>query len=275
MTTLNTVNRPADTSGRPAVRLRRFERSAFAGVMFHELTLYRRYWYSTTFSSVVEPTIYLLAFGFGFGSLIATVGGFRYLDFLGTGIVATAVLFTSAFAGMFTTFVRRVFQESYNAVLATPIDVHELVTAEATWHATKAGVYGCAPLVVAMLFGLPPSPGMVVVPFVGFLTGLGFALFGIWISAVMPSIDSFNYVISAVLTPLFLVAGTFFPISGLPGWAHVAAQFNPLYHCVQLVRDATFGFHPVSDLGHVGALAIFAAVMWALAVRWMRRRLID
>ena len=78
-------------------------------------------------------------------------------------------------------------------------------------------------------------PGMLLVPFIGFLTGFGFACFGVAIAAVAKTIDNFNYVTSAVLTPLFLVAGTFFPISTLPAGARVVAQFNPLYHCVQLV----------------------------------------
>ena len=59
----------------------------------------RSYWRSTTFSSTVEPTIYLLAFGFGFGSLVATVGGYDYVEFVGTGTVATAVLFSSVLPG--------------------------------------------------------------------------------------------------------------------------------------------------------------------------------
>src|SRR3712207_8217490 len=46
----------------------------------------------------------------------------------------------------------------------------------------------------------------------------------------------------SLLTPMFLVAGTFFPLEGLPTWAQVAGQFNPLYHCVELVRHAVFGF---------------------------------
>ena len=79
-------------------------------------------------------------------------------------------------------------------------------------------------------------------PFIAFVAGFGWAGFGIPISAVMNSIENFSYVISAVLTPLFLVAGTFFPIDELPDWARVLAQFNPLYHCVQLVRDAVFGY---------------------------------
>lgn len=256
-------------------RLRWFEPQCISAVWTHELALYRRYWASTTFSSIVEPTIYLLAFGVGFGSLISFIGDRPYIEFLGTGVVATAVIFTSAFAGMFVTFVRRTFQQTYDAMLATPVDVHELVTAEAMWHATKAGVYGCSPLLVAMAFGLDPAWGMLVVPFVGFLTGLGFALFGIWTSAVVPSIDSFNYIISAVITPLFLVAGTFFPLDQFPAWARAIAQLNPLYHCVELVRHAAFGFEPLKDLYHVAVLIVFAAIMWSLAVRRMRRRLID
>ncbi|MDQ1651871.1 MAG: lipooligosaccharide transport system permease protein [Cryptosporangiaceae bacterium] len=263
----------AESAARP--RLRFIEPSALAGVLFHELTIFRRYWGSTTFSAVVEPTIYLMAFGFGFGSLVATVSGVRYIDFVGTGVVATAVLFTSAFSGMFQTFIRRTYHHTYVAILAAPVDTHEVVTGEALWIALKAGVYGCAPLLVAMAFGLDPSPGMVLVPLIGFLTGLGFGLFGIWVSAVVPGIDSFNYVISAILTPLFLVAGTFFPVATLPSWARAVSQVNPLFHCVELVRHAAFGLRPLADLWHATFLALFAAAMWFLAVRRMRKRLID
>lgn len=259
----------------PRQRLRFFEPAAFAGVWARELTLFRRHWLSTTFSSVVEPTIYLLAFGFGFGSLVAVVAGFKYIEFVGTGVVATAVLFIAAFAGMFNTFIRRVFQHSYEAILAAPVDVHELVSAEAMWTATRAGVYGCTPLLVATAFGLRPGPGVLLVPLVAFCTGLGFALFGMWISALVPSIDSFNYIISGVITPLFLVAGTFFPLDGLPAWAQYVAHANPLYHCVELVRHCVFGLRPLTDLYHLGALLAFALLMWTLAVRSLRRKLID
>jgi lipooligosaccharide transport system permease protein len=241
--------------------------------MVREIVNFSSFWRSSTFSSTVDPTIYLLAFGFGFGSLVGAVAGYDYIEFLGTGVVATAVLFSSAFAGMFQTFIRRTYQRTYDAMLAAPVDTHELVTGEALWIATKAGVYGCAPLLVAMVFGLDPAPGMLLVPLIAFLTGLGFGLFGIWVSALVPSIDSFNYIISGLLTPLFLVAGTFFPVDTLPGWARAIAQVNPLYHCVELVRGAVFGLEPI-DLWHVAALLVFAAVMWVLAVRQMRAKLI-
>ena len=258
-----------------AERLGRLERPALQGVLVREIINFSSFWRSSTFSATVEPTIYLLAFGFGFGSLVSRVGGYDYVDFVGTGTVATAVLFSSVFPGMFSTFVKYKFQRTYDAILAAPVDTEELVTAEALWIAVRAGVYGCAPMLVAIAFGLDPSPGMVLVPFIGVLAGFGWAGFGISVAARMSSIDNFSYVISAVITPLFLVAGTFFPIDGLPEWAQVAAQVNPLYHLVQLVRHAVFGFEGAVDLVHLGVLALFAFVTWRTAIAFMTRRLID
>ena len=78
-------------------------------------------------------------------------------------------------------------------------------------------------------------------PLIGFVTGFGFAGFGVLVAAIAKTIDNFNYITSAVLTPMFLVAGTFFPVSTLPAGVRQVAQVNPLYHCVQLVRDASLG----------------------------------
>ena len=256
-------------------RLRRLERPALLGVLVREIINFSSYWRSTTFSATVEPTIYLLAFGFGFGSLVSTVGGYEYVEFVGTGTVATAVLFSSAFAAMFGTFIKYTFQRTYDAILAAPVDSEELVTAEAVWIAARAGVYGCVPLLVALVFGLEPRWGMLLVPAFGFLGGFGWAGFGILAAAIATSIENFNYIISAGLTPLFLVAGTFFPLTGLPEWAQTLAHLNPLYHLVQLVRHAAFGFEGWADVGHVAFLVGFGLLMWRLAIWRMHERLVD
>jgi lipooligosaccharide transport system permease protein len=243
-------------------------------VLVREVVNFGSFWRSSTFSSTVEPTIYLLAFGFGFGSLVSKVGGLDYVQFVGTGTVATAVLFSSVFPAMFGTFVKYQFQHTYDAILAAPVDTEELVTGEALWIAARAGTFGCVPMLVAIAFGLDPAWGMLVVPAVAFLSGFGWACFGILIAAVMKSIDNFSYVTSTVITPLFLVAGTFFPISGLPEWARIAANVNPLYHCVQLVRHAVFAFQ-AEDLWHLGFLLVFGLVVWRLAIARMERKLVD
>ncbi len=264
----------AATQPRPR-RLGRFERSALTGVLVREVVNFSSYWKSSTFSSTVEPTIYLLAFGFGFGALVGQIGGYEYVEFVGTGTVATAVLFSSAFPAMFGTFVKYQFQRTYDAILAAPVDTEELVTAEALWIATRAGVYGCVPMLVAMVFGLDPSWGMLLVPYIAWISGFGWACFGISVAGFSKSFENFNYVVSAVLTPLFLVAGTFFPIDTLPGWAQFLANFNPLYHTVELVRHAVFGFEGWTDLLRVGALVLFGLALWRVAIGAMTRKLID
>jgi lipooligosaccharide transport system permease protein len=109
---------------------------------------------------------------------------------------------------------------------------------------------------------------------VGFLAGFGWACFGIAIAGFASSIENFSYVISAVLTPLFLVAGTFFPLNRLPRWAQIAGEINPLHHCVELVRHAAFGFQ-LWDVARVAALVGFGFAMWRIAIVAMTRKLID
>ncbi len=139
-----------------SVRAGRIEPVALAGVWIREWTVFRYYWRTRTFAAVVEPVIILLAFGLGFGRLVSHVGAVPYIEFVGTGAVATAVLFSAVFSAMFDSLYKRRYQRVYDAMLSTPIDVDELVTGEILFLGTRAGVYGVAPLLVAFCFGLPP-----------------------------------------------------------------------------------------------------------------------
>jgi lipooligosaccharide transport system permease protein len=189
-------------------------------------------------------------------------------------MVATAVIFSSALPAMFGTFVKERFQNTYDAILAAPVDPEELVTAEMLWIGIRASFFGCFPLLIGIAFGLSPTPAMLLVPFFNFFTALGFAAFGIAVAASVAKIDQFSYVTTLVITPLFLVAGTFFPIDQLPEGFQIAANFNPLYQLVELVRGAAFGFEAVDAL-RLAALVVFAAALWRLAVSRMSKRLID
>ena len=255
--------------------MRRLDPAAIGGIMSREVANFRTFWKSTTFSSVLEPVVYLLAFGLGLGAtVVEKVDGMEYVEFVGTGMVATAVIFSSALPAMFGTFVKHRFQRTYDAILAAPVDVEELVTAEMLWIGIRSGFYGSFPLIVAMAFGLDPAPGMLLVPLFAFITALGFAAFGIATAATVSKIDQFSYVTTLLVTPLFLVAGTFFPIDELPQGVQIAAEFNPLHQLVELVRHACFGFE-ATDLLRIAALMVFAVVLWRVAVSRMEKRLID
>src|SRR5205085_1980964 len=147
--------------------------------------------------------------------------------------------------------------------------------AEALWVATRAAVYGCVPMLVAMAFGLNPAWGMFAVPLINWISGYGWANFGIMTAGYAKAIENFNYIVSAVLTPLFLLAGTFFPLDGLPKWLQILAEANPLHQCVELVRAAVLYGFEWNDLLRVGVLVVFALLMWRMAIHAMERKLID
>jgi lipooligosaccharide transport system permease protein len=256
-------------------KIRRLDPAAITGVMSREAANFRTYWKGTAFSSILEPIVYLLCFGLGLGAtLVDGVDGLRYVEFVATGMVATAVIFSSAMPAMFGTFVKERFQNTYDAILAAPVDPEELVTAEMLWIGLRASIFGTFPLFVGIAFGLDPKPAMLLVPFFNFFTALGFGAFGIAVAASVAKIDQFNYVTTLVITPLFLVAGTFFPIDQLPEGLQIAANFNPLYQLVELVRGSAFGFDSGDILRFIGLVG-FAVVLWRIAVSRMTKRLID
>ena len=240
-----------------------------------EVVNYSSYWKSSTFSSTVEPTIYLLAFGFGFGSLVSTIGGYDYVDFVGTGTVATAVLFSSAFPAMFGTFVKYQFQRTYDAILAAPVDTEELVTAEALWIATRAGVYGCVPMLVAMVFGLDPSWGMLARAVhrvdlrlrLGVLRHLGRGLLEVVRELQLRRQRSPD----AALPPRRLVL----PARRVPALGADPRGLQSAPPLVVLVRDAVFGLEGWEDLARVGYLVVFGLVVWRVAIRAMTQKLVD
>ena len=179
----------------------------------------------------------------------ATVGGYEYVEFVGTGTVATAVLFSSAFPAMFGTFVKYQFQRTYDAILAAPVDTEELVTAEALWIATRAGVYGCVP--DARGDGLRARPELgharrAVHRFdrrlrLGVLRHLGRRLREVDRELQLrrqrradAALPRRRHVLPARRS--------------CPSWAQILAQLNPLYHCVELVRHAVFGFEGWIDV---------------------------
>jgi lipooligosaccharide transport system permease protein len=70
------------------------------------------------------------------------------------------------------------------------------------------------------------------------------------------------------------VAGSFFPIEDLPHGFQIAANFNPLYQLVELVRGTAFGFEAI-DVARFAGICVLAFLFWRLAVRQMEKRLID
>jgi lipooligosaccharide transport system permease protein len=187
--------------------------------------------------SLLEPILYLLAFGFGLGGFIPNIEGQRYINFIAPALVAIAIMNGSFFECTFASFVRMYFQKTFDAIVATPVSVEEVVAGELLWGATRATINATIVLGVIAVFGLITSPLFLLVPLIAFFGGLMFAAIAMCFTAVAPSIDFFNYPSFLFLTPMFFLSGTFFPLTSLPSAAQgVALAVLPLAHIVNVTR---------------------------------------
>ncbi len=221
-----------------------------------------------------EPFLYLLGLGFGLGMFIGNMAGLPYLTFLASGIVASSAMNTASFEGMYSVYTRMVPQRTYGSMLATPLDVDDIIAGEMLWCATKSTISATAILLVASLLGAVLSFTAVLVVPIAFTIGLCFAGPAIVMSAFSRSYDFFNYYFTLVVTPMFILCGVFYPINSLPAALQSFVQVLPLTHAVALVRPLVAD-QPLTNTGlHLGVLLFYAAISYYLAVILVRRRLI-
>jgi lipooligosaccharide transport system permease protein len=220
-----------------------------------------------------EPVLYLLGLGFGLGHFVGDMSGLPYLAFLASGIVASSAMTTASFEGMYSVFTRMVPQKTYEALLATPLEVDDILAGEMLWCATKSLFSGIAILAVAGVLGVVDGwQALWVLPVV-FLIGLCFAGPAMIMSSLASNYDFFNYYFVLVITPMFILCGVFYPIDTLPLAMQSAVQVLPLTHAVVLTRGLVAGAELTQPLLHIAVLMGYAATSYYIAVVLIRRKL--
>ena len=250
----------------------------FTKVWNRNLVVYRRIWMVNFITPLLEPLFYILAFGIGFSGLIGQVryGGVElsYTKFIAPALIATAVMSNSFFETTYASFVRMYYQKTFDAMLATPLSLEEIIIAEIVWSATKAAAAAAIMLAVLALLGLIHLPqGLLLIP-LAFIGGVAFGAIGMFFTGIIPSIDMFNLPIFLFITPMFLFSGTFFPISNLPQWVRPLALAVPLYHLTELARWFSLGIKETAPVASGGYLTMFIVFFTYLALKVMRKRLI-
>ena len=133
--------------------------------------------------------------------------GLSYIDFLGTGLLVTAAMFTAAYECTFGTFIRLEFEKVYDGMLAAPITVNDLIIGEIIWAGTKGLFFTFAVLCILTLFGIIHLPEGLLAPLVGFLTGLMFGTLSLWITSFVKTINHFNFYLTGIISPMFFFSG--------------------------------------------------------------------
>jgi lipooligosaccharide transport system permease protein len=239
---------------------------------------YRRVWRGTVVSTVVTPIIYLLAFGYGLGTLVDQSSnlpeGVSYLDFVAPGLLAATAMQIASFESSWPVLSAIKWSRQYHAMLATPLRIPDIVLGHQAFIAFRMFITATVYLIAIAAFGAVESPlGILAIP-VTVLVGLVFsAPIAAW-AAHTETEASFVAIFRFVILPMFLFSGAFFPISQLPDALQVVAYVLPLSHGVALCRQLTLGDLEPSALAHLAYLLVFASVGLAAAFWTYRRRLV-
>ncbi|MCW8827646.1 MAG: ABC transporter permease [Gammaproteobacteria bacterium] len=223
--------------------------------------------------NIGEPLLYLVALGFGLGAFVGEVEGMDYITFLASGFVCASMMNTASFEGIYSAYTRMAVQETWTAMLYTPLAVRDILLGEALWAASKSVLSAIFILIVAGFLGAVHGWQVIGVLPVALLTGLTFAAMALVVTAVSRSYDFFLYYFTLLLTPMLLFSGVFFPIEGMPPLVQQAAALLPLTHAIELVRPMMTG-QPLSNVPlHLAVLLAYAVAALLLAGRLIERRL--
>ncbi len=236
--------------------------------------VYLRLWKTEFGSALVEPLIILAAMGLGLGGLVGLISGQTYLQFIAPGILAGYVMYAANFECTYSTFIRMEHQRTFDAIIATPVNIEDVIAGEIFWATTRSMVTATSILIVLTAFQLIPSPwALLILPFSA-LTGFTFASIAMCFTSLAPSITSFGYYFTLFVTPMFFFSGVFFPLTNIPTGVQIAAGFLPLTPAVQVTRGLMTGRFEAIYLAQAAYLLALGLVFFYLALARMKKRLI-
>lgn len=205
---------------------------------------YRHTWRSSVFTSFINPVLMLTAMGLGLGSLVDANGGLSdvsYLAFLGPGLLAATAMQTAAGESSYPLMAGLKWIKSYDAALATPVSVGDLLAGHIGWATIRITQVTVAFALVEVLFGAVTVGGGLASIIPAVVTGVAFTTPITWFTAALEDDTGLASLFRFGIVPLFLFSGTFFPISQLPDWMEPLAILTPLWHGVEWARTWALG----------------------------------
>jgi len=244
-------------------------------IWYRDWKVFKKFAFTNILPYFAEPLLFILALGYGLGLFVGQIGGVSYAQFLAPGILSSSAMFAASYECTYSTYVRMIFQKTFEAVLCTPVSIEDIVLGEVAWGATKSLISGVCIFTVIWALGLVQLQSAAIIIPVVVLVGLMFSSLSIFFTSIVPSMDAFNYYFTLLLSPMFLLSGVFFPIDQLPSIVQGLAWLLPLTHAVNVIRPAAMGHYSVSFAYDIAWMVIFTLIFYGLAAVLMKRRLKD
>jgi ABC-2 type transport system permease protein len=216
----------------------------------------KRTWRSKSrlIASLVQPLLFLVALGFGFGPIFQKAGGGNYLNFLSPGIIAMTLLFSSMFYGM-----EVLWDKEFGFLketLVAPVSRWKIMLGRTLGGATVSTLQGILVFIIALIIGFKPSHiSLIPLSFVFmFLIALLFTSLGTAIASRLNDIQAFPIIINFIIMPVFFLSGALFPVDNFPTILADVIKLNPFSYGVDAMR------HTLTGVGSFGLLFDFAVL---------------
>ena len=223
----------------------------------------KKYWRSKPrmIAQLGQPILFLVAFGFGFGSIYAKASGGNYIQFLAPGIIAMSVLFTAMFTGIEVIMDRQF--GFLKETLVAPVSRFKIFLGRTLGGATVASIQGLLVFLITLLIGFRPS-NLAQLPLVVlfiFIIAFMFTAFGTALASKLDDMQAFPLIMNFLVMPIFFLSGALFPLDSAPNAIQLISKINPLSYGVDGLRESLIG---VSHIGTVIDLGVLLAVTAAL-----------
>lgn len=190
---------------------------------------------SRIIGSLGQPILFLVALGFGFGSVYSKAGGGSYINFLAPGIIAMSILFTAIFSGIEIIWDRQF--GFLKETLVAPVSRISIMVGRTLGGATVALFQGLLVLVISLFIGFHPAlsdiPGAVLFMLA---IALVFTSLGTAIASMLEDMQGFQLIMNFVVMPVFFLSGALFPLDSAPQALKAIAYANPLSYGIDGLR---------------------------------------
>jgi lipooligosaccharide transport system permease protein len=239
--------------------------------------VFLRLWQWLIIPNVVDVCLSMLALGLGLGAMVSGFGGNGYAEWIAPGLVVCSALFSAGFENSYGTYYRMDKQRTFDAMIATPVQIEDVVLGELWYGAFRGAASAAVIAVIFGAFGLFDSWWALTLPVICFVSAFMMATLAVTAASVSPMLETLGYWVSFGIFPMYWLSGTFYRPDDLPGTFQTLQYLSPAWHGVTLARQAcgTDGAHfDSSSLVHLAVLLAIAAVCTWSSITLMRRRLI-
>ena len=191
---------------------------------------------SRVLGAIGQPILFLLALGYGIGSVYKKAGQGNYLEFLVPGIIIQTLLFSGVFWGIQILFDKRF--GFLTEMLVAPVPRVRILLGNALGGATISLMQAVLVSIISIFLGfrmenwafLPLSFLLMVV------LSVTLCSFGAGLASIVEDFQGFQGINNFLIFPLFFLSSALYPLTNVPDWLRILSEINPLSYAVDALR---------------------------------------